>query len=35
MFFFSAHRLVVVYISTTFYESILDGIKIIERTPFS
>ena len=33
--FFSAHRLMVVYICTKFYENILDGIKNIERTLFS
>ena len=29
---FSAHRLIVVYISTKFHENILHGIKVIERT---
>ena len=33
-FFISAHRLMV-YISTKFHESILDGIKVLERTRFS
>ena len=27
---FSAHRLIVVYICTTFHENILNGIKVIE-----
>ena len=31
-FFFSAHRLIVVYTCTKFHENILDGIKVIERT---
>ena len=34
-FFFSAHHLRVIYISTMFNENILDGIKVIERTRFS
>ena len=34
-FFFSAHRLMMVYISTKFHENILDGIKVIERTRFA
>ena len=34
-FFFSAHRLMVVYFYTKFHENILDGIKVIERTRFS
>ena len=34
-FFFSAIRLMVVYICTKFRENILDGIKVIERTRFS
>ena len=34
-FFFTAHRLIVVYISTKFHENILGGIKVIERTRFS
>ena len=34
-FLFSAHHLMVVYISTKFHENILEGIKIIERTRFS
>ena len=34
-FFFSAHCLIVVYISTKFHENILGGIKVIERTRFS
>ena len=33
-FFFSAHRLIVVYICTNFHENILNGIKIIEQTLF-
>ena len=33
-FLFSAHRLMVVYISTKFHENILHGIKVIERTRF-
>ena len=32
---FSAHRLMVVYISTKFHKNILDGIKVIARTRFS
>ena len=31
-FLFSAHRLIMVYISTKFHENILHGIKVIERT---
>ena len=34
-FLFSAHRLIEVYICTKFHENILDGIRVIERTPFS
>ena len=34
-FFFSAHRLMMVYICTKFHENILKGIKVIERTRFS
>ena len=34
-FFFSAHRLMMVYICTKFRENILDGMKVIERTRFS
>ena len=30
-FFFSAHRLMMIYICTKFYENILIGIKVIER----
>ena len=33
-FFFSALRLMVVYISTKIHESIQDSIKVIERTRF-
>ena len=33
-FFFSAHRLIMVYISTKFHKNILDGIKVIERNDF-
>ena len=33
-FFFSALRLMVVYISTTIHGSIQDSIKVIERTRF-
>ena len=33
-FLFSAHCLVVVYISTKFHENILHGIKVIERIRF-
>ena len=33
-FLFSAHRLMIIYISTKFHENILDGIKAIERTRF-
>ena len=29
-FLFSAHRLIVIYISTKFHENILHGIKVIE-----
>ena len=32
---FLSHRLMVICISTKFHESILDGIKVIERTQFS
>ena len=32
-FLFSAHRLIMVYICTTFHENILNGIRVIERTP--
>ena len=32
--FISAHRLVMLYISTKFCEIILNGIKVIERTRF-
>ena len=32
--FFSARRLMVVYICTKFHENILDGIKVLERTRF-
>ena len=35
MFFFSAHRMMMVYICTKFHENILDGIEVIERTRFS
>ena len=35
MVLFSAHCLMMVYISTKFHENILDGIKVIERTGFS
>ena len=35
MFFFSAHRLMMVYICIKFHENVLDGIKVIERTQFS
>ena len=35
MVFFSAHCLMVVYVSTQFHENILNGIKFIERTRFS
>ena len=34
MFLISAHRLVMLYISTKFHEIILNGIKVIERTRF-
>ena len=34
-FYFSFHRLMVVYICTKFYDNILDGIKVIQRTRFS
>ena len=34
-FFFSAHRLIMIYICTKFQENILNGIKFIERTRFS
>ena len=34
LFFFYAHRLMVVYICTKFHENILDGIKVLERTRF-
>ena len=34
-FFFSAHRMMVVYISTKYHENILDSIEVIERTRFS
>ena len=34
VFFFSAYRLTMVYISTQFHENILDGIKVVERTRF-
>ena len=34
MFFFPAHRLIVVYICTKFHENILDGIEVIEWTQF-
>ena len=34
-FFFSAHRLIVVYICTKFHENILSSIQVIERTRFS
>ena len=34
-FFFSAHRLMVVYIYAKFHEHILNGIKVTERTRFS
>ena len=34
-FLFSAHRLIMVYISTKFHEIILNGMKVIERTRFS
>ena len=33
--FFSAHRLKILYICTKFCENILNGFKVIERTPFS
>ena len=33
-FFISAHRLVMLYISTKFCEVISNGIKVIERTRF-
>ena len=33
-FFFSAHRLIVVYISTKFHENIQDGIKVIQYFTF-
>ena len=33
-FFFSAHRLIVVYISTKFHENIQDGIKVIQCFTF-
>ena len=32
---FSAHHLMVVYISSKFHENILDGIKVIEWIRFS
>ena len=32
--FISAHRLVMLYISTKFYEIISNGIKVVERTRF-
>ena len=32
MLLISAHRLVMLYISTKFHEIILNGIKVIERT---
>ena len=35
LWFFFAHRLMVVYISTKCHENIFDGIKVIERTRFS
>ena len=35
MVFFSAHCLMVVYVSTKFHVNILNGIKVIERTRFS
>ena len=34
-FFFSAYRLIVVYICTKFHENILSGIKVIKLTRFS
>ena len=34
MLLFSAHRPMMFYISTKFYENILDGIKVKERTRF-
>ena len=34
MLLISAHRLVMLYISTKFHEIILNGIKVIERTRF-
>ena len=34
-FFFSAHRLMMIYICPKFHENILDSIKVIERTGFS
>ena len=34
MLLISAHRLVMLYISTKFHEIILNGIKVIERTQF-
>ena len=34
-FSFAAHRLMMLYICTKFYENILDSIKFMERTRFS
>ena len=34
MLLISAPRLVMLYISTKFYDIISNGIKVIERTPF-
>ena len=34
MLLISARRLVMLYICTKFHEIILNGIKVIERTPF-
>ena len=34
-FFFSAYRLMMVYICTKFHENIFDSIKVIEWTRFS
>ena len=31
-FFFSTHRLIVVYICTKFHENILNGIRVMDRT---
>ena len=35
LYFFSAYRLIIVYICTKFYENILEGNKVTERTRFS